>query len=328
MRLKLLVVLLLTAVCMVVFLWQLDFSGVQAALRAARPAPLGAALLWWLAGQGLRAARLGLLVPARVSFRRLFTINAIGFLAINVVPLRLGELARPTLLTSQGVPFATSLAACFMERLLDMLLLFGLLLGLTWVVELPAGGVVVLGVDVVAAGQRGAGVIVLGGALAGAALVVGGAPVLRVMQRLPMGAKVTSFITSIRETLLAWGRQPLRALGSLSLTVALWFTTLMGVGAVFAAFDGVPSHIGVAWTAWAFTLAGTIALPTPGFFGPYELFCSAALWLWQVEPTLAGTAALALHGWQLGFFVALGALCMVIEGVGLRDVVKPLPQDG
>jgi uncharacterized membrane protein YbhN (UPF0104 family) len=63
------------------------------------------------------------------------------------------------------------------------------------------------------------------------------------------------------------------------------------------------------------------ALPTPGFFGGYELFCVAALALWKVEPGLAATFALTLHIGQFLFTCGIGGSFVLLEGISLRRVV-------
>ena len=51
-------------------------------------------------------------------YARVFSLNTVGFLAINVMPLRLGEMVRPYLLWErENVSLGTALAAVMMERL-------------------------------------------------------------------------------------------------------------------------------------------------------------------------------------------------------------------
>ena len=75
-----------------------------------------------------------LLAPyADVSLAELNRTGAIGFMSVFLLPLRLGEFVRPLLLTrpgttkAGGVPFGASLASVALERVLDGLLVSGLL---------------------------------------------------------------------------------------------------------------------------------------------------------------------------------------------------------
>ena len=143
MRWRLAAVLLVTVLCLC---WVLSYIDLEEAGHAL------AAVEWWtflpmfamyLLAHTLRSWRLGLLLGEKLPFRSLFSINAIGFLAINVVPLRLGEAVRPYLLQeNHGIAYGHSVAAIVVERVIDLSMLLTMLLGLTWWVSLPAGGCV------------------------------------------------------------------------------------------------------------------------------------------------------------------------------------------
>lgn len=323
MKLKIGIILLITGLCMAVALWGLDVDEALSALQAARWTLLIPMFGLYGVAHSLRAWRLGLLVGQPVPYRRLFAINTIGFLAINVIPLRLGEMVRPYMLSErEGVPFARGIAAILMERLLDMMMLLVMLVGLTFLVELPAEGIVVKGIDVVSTGQRLAAVFVALGLLGGGGMVLIGEPAIRLIERLPLGGKVAPFARRFREAFLDLARNPARALGLLGLSALIWAVTVTAVGTVMAAFPGLPTSIGAAWSTWAITISGMTAVPTPGFFGAYELFCTAALWLWGVDGDLARTFAIVLHLGQLGFIVVVGGIMLVLEGLSLQDLVR------
>lgn len=66
---------------------------------------------------------------AKVSFRRIMTINAIGMAAITYLPLRLGEMARPAMLRDKGSLSAWAVTGTVgAERILDGLVFSGMLL--------------------------------------------------------------------------------------------------------------------------------------------------------------------------------------------------------
>ena len=78
-----------------------------------------------------RILRFGVLLRplARLSLWRLTLISSVGYMAIIVLPLRLGEFVRPYLVTEDGVSFSGALGACVVERVLDGLAVCGLLFG-------------------------------------------------------------------------------------------------------------------------------------------------------------------------------------------------------
>ncbi len=323
MKARIAVVLVLTAVFVVVALWGIEPEKVAVALAGADWPRIAGAVGCYLVAHTLRAARLGLLVGGGVPYRRLFSINTVGFLAINVVPMRLGEAVRPWLLAErEGVPWGRGIAGIVLERLLDMSMLLVMLLGLAWVVELPAGGVVVQGVDVVRAAQGMAGFLVGAGAVAGGLVVAVGEPAIRLIEKLPLGAKVAGLARTFREGFVALLREPLKGLAGLALSAGIWVVTVFAVWLTMTAFPEIPASLSVAWTTWAVTISGMTAVPTAGFFGIYEACCAAALALWSVEPTVARTFALVLHLSQFGFIVGLGGVFLGVEGVSLRDLVR------
>jgi uncharacterized membrane protein YbhN (UPF0104 family) len=322
MRWRLAAVLLVTVLCLC---WVLSYIDLEEAGHAL------AAVEWWtflpmfamyLLAHTLRSWRLGLLLGEKLPFRSLFSINAIGFLAINVVPLRLGEAVRPYLLQeNHGIAYGHSVAAIVVERVIDLTMLLTMLLGLTWWVSLPPGGVMVNGIDVVSAGQQLAGFAVGLGVLGLMAVVLIGQPVIALIGRLPAGEKLAGFAERLREGVRDLAASPVRCVGALLLTCGVWGATLVGVGCVMGGFPGIPANLGSVWTVWSVTLAGMTALPTPGFFGGYELFCVAALALWKVEPGLAATFALTLHIGQFLFTCGIGGSFVLLEGISLRRVV-------
>jgi len=327
-RVKLAAIILVTLGCLVAVLWGLDVDAARDALARTRwPVALGGVSLYFVLHL-LRSARLWLLLGGldgrgqRLRLTRLFSISAVGFLAINVIPLRLGEAVRPWLLHDrEGVPWGRSLAAIVLERMLDFGALLVLLLGVSWLVELPAEGIVVQGVDVLFVAQRLAGTALALGAVGGVVVVAVGEPLIALVEGFPLGGAVAGLARRFREGFVELLRNPLRGLLAVACTVAVWGTTILAVAIVMSSMPGLPVSLASAWTTWTLTLAGMAAVPTPGFFGAYELFCSAALWLFGVDPDLARTFALVLHLGMFGFTVVVGAAAMVVEGLGVRQLV-------
>lgn len=101
-------------------------------LHLPRPDLLALAVALHLPYSLARAGRLRWVLPADapVSPALLYGSGLVSFLVILVLPLRLGELSRPLLLSRAGVPglgFPEALAAVAAERLLDGLLIVGML---------------------------------------------------------------------------------------------------------------------------------------------------------------------------------------------------------
>jgi hypothetical protein len=72
--------------------------------------------------------------------RRLWTITAVAYLAINLLPARLGEVVRPWLLSRRSsVSFSNVVGNLVVEKTMDsVVILFYILAGLIMVDNLPA----------------------------------------------------------------------------------------------------------------------------------------------------------------------------------------------
>jgi glycosyltransferase 2 family protein len=120
------------------FIWlSLRHTDLEAVIRAMRSAPRLPLLGYFvilLAVHLVRTVRWGLLLePAgHVGFKRVNSASAIGFMLLMVLPLRLGELARPLLVarTTDGrgsqLRRSAAMASCIVERVVDGLALAAL----------------------------------------------------------------------------------------------------------------------------------------------------------------------------------------------------------
>src|SRR5688572_17169306 len=126
----------------------------------------------------LRTQRFRFLLDHPVKYRSMASVIAVGFLAINAVPLRMGEFVRPYLLAEKyGVPWGSGLAAVVLERLLDILALLTMLLICGLFIDIP-GTIHVGDIDLLATGQRVLGTMALVGLVGVLVLGIGGQPVV------------------------------------------------------------------------------------------------------------------------------------------------------
>ena len=118
------------------------------------------AIGFYFAGVWLRSARWGLLLPEHsVKTSTLFRALVVGFTVNNLLPLRMGEIARAYLLSRWcRIPYGATIASLVVERVLDGLSLAVLLLLSLTLVSAP-GYLLVVGV--LAAGGFLGGAIVL-----------------------------------------------------------------------------------------------------------------------------------------------------------------------
>ena len=319
MKKKVTILLVITAVFLLWVLWDVDTHEAQQAIRGSNPFWIAMMFAGYLLSHLLRSLRLWILLNYAAPYMRVFSINTVGFLAINVMPMRLGEAVRPYLLMErEGVPFGQGLAAIFMERLLDMMMLLGMLFGMSFLIQLPEGGLIIAGISVVSAGQKAAGGLVVLGSTGILGLVFLGEYIFQLLSRFQLLHAPIEIGRKFRLALLDLFSKPLRAFLLLVLSVVVWLLTIFAVMMALWAFEDLPHGFDAAWSCWTITLAGMTAIPTPGFFGVYELCCSAALSLWGVSTSLSKTFALCLHFGQLIFISVLGSIFMLKEGLSLH----------
>ncbi|HET7275476.1 MAG TPA: lysylphosphatidylglycerol synthase transmembrane domain-containing protein [Longimicrobiaceae bacterium] len=263
---------------------------------------LTAATVITILGMAIRAVRWGvLLIPAApgIPFRPRFASTVIGFAANNILPARIGELARAYALGHlTRATVGAALAALVVERILDGIVLVALLFGAMATPGFPDTGPIA-GVDP----QRAAAVVAF---LMGGAGLVLFALVIAPKMSLRVGAMVTSplpdrFADPIMRGIGSFlsGLESLRSgrifLASVLLAAGQWIFLALSFQLAFRAFGiyQVP-FVGGVFLQSLISLA--VAIPSsPGFFGPFEAAATVGLALWEVTPEKAVSFAVGFH---------------------------------
>ena len=295
-----------------------EWAGVWAAWRAARPdlLLLGTALLVgsWMAA----AVRWKILLSSALDIRvrDTFAYVSIGYLAKTVLPLRLGDLARASLIgRKKNVGISRSLGSIAIERLLDVLTLVALTLVLTRVLEIPAPIQAGL-TGMVAAGLVGlAGLMVV--SLNRRHLPKIGGWLAKVMPR-RLADRVLTLLGNFSS-----GADVLHRPSGIFLAVMLsglvWLCAGMGTLAWVTAF-----HLAVPWYAGFFVLVvvnlGSAIPSSPGYVGVYHYLAVLALSLWTPDRNAALAYAIGTHALNMLANVGLGSWFLAREGVSLRSL--------
>lgn len=135
----------------------------------------------------------------------------------------------------------------------------------------------------------------------------------QVLQRLPYGHKLVGSLESGLHG-LAGLRQPGRLLGLATLTVAIWFFSVLTNYLVFLALDMPPS-----WVQSLFVLVvlqiGVAVPSTPGKIGLFQVLCRWALGVFGVSAALGLAYGVLLYLVAPLLLMVLGALALIIEGL-------------
>jgi uncharacterized protein (TIRG00374 family) len=293
-------------------------------LREARRGPLLAAVLLATATFAIRAVRWRILLRAPdggpVAWRALWHATAMGFMANNTLPLRLGEVLRSYAASRLGgVPLTAALSSIAVERALDLLTLVALLGVALFRAGLPA--------DTVIAGARldtlALRAAILCGLIFAAALFVmlfprGAERGVRILLPVPrLADRVVRLIEGLRK-----GFAVLRSPGRLALAVAwsaaLWLLNGASFYVAFAAF-GIQVDFAGALLVQTLLAFGVAAPSSPGYFGVFELVAAAALALFGVPKDIGVAYGITYHVTTFIPITLLGLYSLARTGLHVKD---------
>lgn len=253
----------------------------------------------------------------RVPFGRLWVVTAVAYLAINLFPVRLGEVVRPWLLARRSsVTFSNVVGNLVLEKTLDsVVLLFYILVGLIAVENLP---------DWV---RRGALV-----PASVAAILVTLVLLLYwrgesffdrwVVRHLPerFAAGVKRVVGSIVAGMSILPNTKL-LLAVVAVSFALWFLPILSSWITIKAFAfDVPFSAAV--VVFIFIGFGTALPNVPGMFGPYQYACILALGMFDVAQADALAYGLVLNAIQFFTLIAQGLIALPFAEVTFTDLVR------
>jgi uncharacterized protein (TIRG00374 family) len=245
-----------------------EAGSLTAALGAADWRLIAPAVGLYFIGVWLRSARWGLLLPEHtVRTATLFRALVVGFTVNNLLPLRMGEIARAYLLARWcGIPYGTTVASLVVERVLDGLSLAVLLLiSLAFVPEAP-------------------GYLLVGGVLAAAlfltvaallALAAWRASLLTAIAAFiarPLPARVGAMVERLMENFarsLALVHDPMRLARLLGLSLLAWCFEL-GLFFVLLLSFGLPASYPLALLVGSAANFATLVPSSPGYVGTFD----------------------------------------------------------
>ena len=283
--------LLISAVCLWFAMHDVRPAEVFAALAQANYFGFAGLVALTLFGFWLRAFRWRwLLTTSRpVSLDSLYSATMIGFMANNLLPLRLGEFVRAWALgRREGVPKSTVFATVVVERVVDMITLIAIFGIAMWIRPIGAG---TEAGDMV---RQGAGVMVIASlGLTAFVVVLERQPNLArallrfVSSRLPekIGSRVANSLDHFIDGLALFRDLPRLAwvfflsfvmfgVFALCLTVSMW---AFGIQA--------PWYAGLVMLV--ITAIGIMVPAAPGYIGTMNIACKVGLKLFDVGPEVS-----------------------------------------
>jgi uncharacterized protein (TIRG00374 family) len=328
--------LVVSALFIVFSLRHTDPRAVLSAIAGAPKGPLLGYVAVLLMVHAVRTVRWGLLLApvGRVGWRRLNSASAIGFMLLAVLPLRLGELGRPLLVSrpsgaGQKLSRSGALASCVVERIID-----GISVGVLGIVALHVLATTGTTADRarMAANLVTAGFAAMLVALAVAFVMRERAVALVRTLLTPVSPRIAGRVAHMLDSFVAGLHlgSAGRVLAVLVLTVIHWLLHVWGFWMVAPAF-GIPLTALMASTVLAANVVGVMIPAGPGGLGPSQLATLAGVSIFYPAAMTTGSAlavsgvAYAMAIWALQFLQAVGlGLVFLLGGhVSLAGLFEP-----
>lgn len=333
--------LLVTAIAFLVTLallyWVLRGTSpteVWAHLRSARPGPLVLAVVIATAAFFVRTTRWRILLRTAggdaLPWPALWHATAMGFMANNTLPLRLGELVRSYAASRLGgVPLTAALSSIAVERALDALTLLALLgVGLfgaglpTDTVISSAFGDIRLGSVVARAGML-CGVI-FAGALFVVLFPLAAERLVRILVPFRgLAQRVIGLIEGLRQG-FAVLRSPARLAAAVLWSLVHWLVNATSFYVMFAAF-GIQVGFAGALLVQSLISFAVAAPSTPGYFGVFELVVAAGLALFGVAADVSVAYGITYHITTFAPITLLGLWSLARTGLSVREAAGAAP---
>jgi glycosyltransferase 2 family protein len=252
---------------------------------------------------------------AHVPLGRLWVITAVAYMAINLLPVRLGEIVRPWLLSRRStVSFPNVVGNIVVEKTMDsVLILFYILVGLTTIENLPVWV------------RRGAIFPAVGASLLVTLVLLfwwrGEAFVDRwVLHLLPERFRdgLKKILTSMADGMRVIPNPGL-LLTVFLVSLVLWFLPILSSYIMIRAFD-LQAPFSAALVVFIFVGFGTALPNLPGMIGPYQYACQLALGLFGVSDVDGLAYGLVLNAVQFLTLIVQGLIALPITGVSFAEI--------
>ena len=299
----------ISAVCIFLLIRTVDIRKTAEAFRHADGRWILASLLLIAAALVVRCWRWQLLfLPRdRVTLWGSTSSTLIGYMFNTVLPGRVGELARASLVSqTDHVSTARALGTIVIEKILDVLVLLILLGALISYLPLPA--------EMTGAGLKAAVAFGLLAVVFFTLSAVRG-PVVRWAERWLDSLPLFRWLRPSQSILMVLDaadalRHPPLILAQVVISAGLWGLALLTVVVVMRAFH-LPLPTSAAALLLVTTNLGMTVPSAPGYVGVYHYIAVLTLRLFGVDDAVALSVAIALHALGFGTFTLAGAALLV-----------------
>jgi glycosyltransferase 2 family protein len=322
MKKKVFVGVALSALLVYLSIRGIDFKDVADGFRTIDYGYLLPALALLFVMQVLRSVRWGIILRplAKIDQLSLFSVTSVGFLAIVAIPARLGELARPHLITKKSnIKMSSALGTIIVERVFDSLTVLVIAAFALFFIPLPPWLI------------RASGLFFL------ATLALFALTILMVVKReaslRALAALTRKLPPRLAEAVDRLIGHFIEGLGIMvdpgllisvtGLSFSIWLVDVLAIYLLFLAF-GFDLPVAAAFILMVILIIG-IAIPTaPGFVGNWHYSCVLGLSLFGVPRAEALTFAIIYHALSIALVAVLGAAFLPFNRFSFADLRKQM----
>jgi len=323
---KVILGILISTVLVYLSLRGIDFQDVIGNLQKIKISYVLIFLLLLFAIQWLRSYRWGILLQplGKIDQLTLFSVTCVGFLAIMAIPARLGELARPYLISKKSpIKMSSALGTILIERILDSFTVLSIAVIVLFFMDLPPWMVKSCIIFFI---------ITMMMIFFIAALIWRRDASLRIINRIlsvlpgKFAHKIDETIHRFIDGLLIIANLKI-LLYLLFLSAAYWLVDVLTIYILLEAFDlQLPA---IASFVIMIVLIVGIAIPAaPGFIGNWHFACILALSLFNVAKPAALSFAVVHNFLSIAIIVVLGVAFLPFNKFSISDMKKQMKQTG
>lgn len=296
----------------------IDLGGIAAGLKNVNFFFVIPFLCLMLLIQMLKSYRWGIIMKPimKIDQFSLFAVTSVGFLAVVSIPARIGELARPYLIsTKTGISMSSAVGTIMVERVFDALTVLTIFFIIVLFTPLPPwlirGSLIflfmvlaLLGLMVFLIFRKETFLKIL-------------SPVVNLFP-VKWHSRLTGLIDRFVDGFKIISHQK-HMYYLVFLSISIWVIDAVAMYILFFAFD-IDLPLSAAFVLMATIILG-IAIPAaPGFVGNWHFFCVLGLGLFGIDKTGALTYAIILHFLSIGIIVILGLAFLPFNRFSLSDI--------
>ena len=319
---KLILGIVISAVFVYLSMRGVEYREILKGLQDANYIFLFPATILFLSLALLRSLRWGVILSPleEIGQRKLFPITCVGFMAIALIPLRIGEVVRPYLISTKSkIPLSSSLATIFVERVLDGITLLAILLFVIFGSTVPSwltkvgnsfliAFIILVSLILFLRFRKDLALRVL-------------SPLFNKLPR-KIGSKMETIIESFVE---GFGiiSNPKKVIYALFLSVLIWVFSALAIYFLYC-FQNLNLPLLSSFVVLVVTVIG-ISLPTgPGFLGNFQFACIMALLIYGVSRNDAFSFSMVYYLLGIGINILLGLVFLPFVKISFKDIRRSL----